>query len=380
MLLLLRRLAFSALFATCAIFLSQPASAQNGGVPAQVWSLFGNSSTSPSAFLGTTDANSLRIGTNAIPRILISEDGAVQIGSVDNPSNLDIYGNLYVSGVVTGASGAHFGGANNATISSNGLLQFQGTGSYGVADGRFVFQTLSSGALTGIGLRSSGSALEVYSGSAVTLSVDYASGNTAIAGNAAVTGDASVGGNASITGNAAVTGNATVTANATINGNVGIGGANLDGANYALYINGRIRSNGINELSDRRMKQDVATLDGALATVLKLRGVRYQWLREEHPGLRLPSGEQIGLIAQEVEAVVPEVVLTDAEGVKSVEYSHLVAVLVEAVKEQQATIEGQARVLAEVQAELRGLRASLDRPAGGSAEVITTASTGLRTR
>ena len=48
---------------------------------------------------------------------------------------------------------------------------------------------------------------------------------------------------------------------------------------------------------------------------------------------------QMGLIAQEVEKVFPEVVLTDNEGYKSIAYSKMVAVLIEAIKEQQEMIE-----------------------------------------
>ncbi|MGH3900287.1 MAG: hypothetical protein ACRDTA_18990 [Pseudonocardiaceae bacterium] len=50
-------------------------------------------------------------------------------------------------------------------------------------------------------------------------------------------------------------------------------------------------------------------------------------------------GEYIGLIAQDVEAVVPEVVHEDADGYKHIHYAHLTALLIEAVKEQQVAIE-----------------------------------------
>jgi hypothetical protein len=72
-----------------------------------------------------------------------------------------------------------------------------------------------------------------------------------------------------------------------------------------------------------------------------LRGVNYLWRIDEFPANNFDSAVQMGVIAQEVEKIVPEVVHTDAKGYKSVEYSKLVALLIEAVKEQQKIIDGQ---------------------------------------
>jgi hypothetical protein len=55
--------------------------------------------------------------------------------------------------------------------------------------------------------------------------------------------------------------------------------------------------------------------------------------------MNFPAGRQIGVIAQEVEKVIPEIVNTADDGYKSVEYAKLVAVLIEAVKEQQLEID-----------------------------------------
>ena len=70
-----------------------------------------------------------------------------------------------------------------------------------------------------------------------------------------------------------------------------------------------------------------------------MRGVSYTWRREEFTQKNFPAGEHIGVIAQEVEAILPELVSTDAQGYKSVRYANMVAVLIEAVKEQQQKIE-----------------------------------------
>ena len=53
----------------------------------------------------------------------------------------------------------------------------------------------------------------------------------------------------------------------------------------------------------------------------------------------MPEGEQIGVIAQEVEKVLPQTVLTPEDGYKSVDYSRFTPILIEAIKEQQKQID-----------------------------------------
>lgn len=80
--------------------------------------------------------------------------------------------------------------------------------------------------------------------------------------------------------------------------------------------------------SDARLKDDVQTLSDALEKVLQLRGVSFT--RKGVP--------EIGLIAQEVEVVVPTVVQESPDGYKTVAYQNMVGLLIEAIKEQNATI------------------------------------------
>ena len=100
--------------------------------------------------------------------------------------------------------------------------------------------------------------------------------------------------------------------------------------------------------SDLRSKQQVQTLGNAVALVLAMRGVRFHW--SDPAADRAP---QVGLIAQEVEAVFPEAISTGPEGLKGVNYGMLVAPLIEAVKQQQAQIEALAAQLAVLQAGAR---------------------------
>ena len=114
------------------------------------------------------------------------------------------------------------------------------------------------------------------------------------------------------------------------------------GANYALFIRGndsetfRIKGNGdvisqgsIDSASDLKLKTNIKTIDNALDKTLKLRGVEFDRTdRVDH---------QIGVIAQEVEKIIPEVVHGDE--IKSVTYGNLVGLLIEAIKELKKEID-----------------------------------------
>ncbi|HKE59155.1 MAG TPA: tail fiber domain-containing protein, partial [Pyrinomonadaceae bacterium] len=70
---------------------------------------------------------------------------------------------------------------------------------------------------------------------------------------------------------------------------------------------------------------------------------------------------QVGVIAQDVEAVLPEAVTTDEEGYKSVHYHQLIPLLIEAIKEQDLAVTAQAELLARQQREIERLTRDIDR-------------------
>jgi len=121
-------------------------------------------------------------------------------------------------------------------------------------------------------------------------------------------------------------------------GNVGIG---TTSPHYKLDVNGTIRGHNVSP-SDQRYKQNIQTLENALTKLQELRGVSFEWKAQD-------AENQIGLIAQEVERVFPELVSTDSEGYKSIAYGQLAAVLIEAVKEQQQIIDQKSATIAELQ-------------------------------
>jgi hypothetical protein len=136
-------------------------------------------------------------------------------------------------------------------------------------------------------------------------------------------------------------------------GEVGIG---TDEPKHTLDVRGEIGNNGTVYHSDRRWKTGIRMLSNALEYVQQLRGVSYMWRQDEFPEMNFSQGRHIGLIAQEVEEILPELVVTDSDGYKSVAYANLVAVLIEAVKEQQNQIVSQQEQITQLIAELEKLK------------------------
>ena len=113
-------------------------------------------------------------------------------------------------------------------------------------------------------------------------------------------------------------------------GNVGIGSTT---AAYKLDVAGDIRATGdVIAFSDARVKDNVETITNALAKVTSLRGVSY--IRNDSED----KSRKVGVIAQEVKEILPEVVQQDSEGKYSVAYGNMVSIFIEAIKEQQNQI------------------------------------------
>jgi hypothetical protein len=139
-------------------------------------------------------------------------------------------------------------------------------------------------------------------------------------------------------------------------GRVGIGTAGVGGPAQTLDINGTMRlrtlvagtnagfgrnpaTGDITALtSDQRLKKDINTITSSLDSISRLRGVTFKWDDTRFNDFIIEETErektQIGLIAQEVEAVLPELVYNNGiQDLKSVRYAELVAVLIEGIKE-----------------------------------------------
>jgi hypothetical protein len=98
------------------------------------------------------------------------------------------------------------------------------------------------------------------------------------------------------------------------------GGLNVTGA---LVATGDVTA-----FSDARLKDNIETIGNAVTKVKAMRGVTYD----------MNGKRGLGVIAQETESVIPEVVMTHDSGLKSVAYGNIVGLLIEAIKEQQVQI------------------------------------------
>ncbi|RZA05290.1 MAG: hypothetical protein EOP11_13160 [Proteobacteria bacterium] len=244
---------------------------------------------------------SLRTGATgaATERMRIDTAGLVGIGTAVPARNLDVVGNTRTSNEFqsTGAYGLR------QAVGNYGFLHYQ--------DGMHYYQLL-----TNSGDQYGGyNALRPYY-------VNLANGNVSLGSNALYVQHGS---------------------------NVGIG---TTAPAYRLDVVGTIRGYGITDSSDIRLKRDVKPLEDSLARILKLRGVNYFW-KDQEKG----KGEQIGFIAQEMEKVFPDLVSTDPQGMKSVNYSHLVAPIVESIKTIVARVAGTETRVTALEAENARLKA-----------------------
>jgi hypothetical protein len=109
----------------------------------------------------------------------------------------------------------------------------------------------------------------------------------------------------------------------------------------ALSVNGKVEADAFVRRISEQWKTDIQTITGALEKVQSLRGVSYDW--------KANGKHDIGLIAEEVGQIIPEVVVYEENGqdATSVDYALLVPVLIEAIKEQQIRIEALEASIAE---------------------------------
>jgi hypothetical protein len=89
--------------------------------------------------------------------------------------------------------------------------------------------------------------------------------------------------------------------------------------------------------SDSRLKENVTPIPNPIEKIQQIGGYEYDWIPME--GIHENEGHDIGVIAQEIESILPEIVTTRENGYKAVKYERLVALLIECVKDQQKQID-----------------------------------------
>ena len=108
-----------------------------------------------------------------------------------------------------------------------------------------------------------------------------------------------------------------------------------------------VATGNVTAYSDERLKENVSTIENALDKVSQLRGVEYTRKDTQERG--------IGVIAQEVEEIIPEVISSNIDGYKGVAYGNLVGLLIEAIKEQKEIVAKQQTQIEELTATVYNL-------------------------
>jgi|GEM_PF-1481967 len=293
------------------------------GAPAPEWLILGNAGINAAAnFIGTTDNIDFRIRTFNTERITVKNNGFIGLFTNAPASYLQSIPPALISNF-------HFQWDNNLngdaparfqnSVASNGNRCFLGTTN-------FSGTGLQASAVIGLALNATNTSPTLAGGQGVQGFSNSVSGIGVIGGF--------VGGSTAVIG-------------------------------WAVFANGW--AGGITPwafVSDKRLKKDVTTLVGAIDKIKQVRGVEYNYDHESFPNLTLSDQRQIGFIAQELESVFPSMVHEKgipynvskmADGsmsspggsylLKTVSYTDMIPVLVEALKEQQKMIEDlQAKV------------------------------------
>jgi len=285
----------------------------------------------------TTFAGDIRVNGNDIQ----SSSGSVAISlsgtDVTTANNLTITGDLRINGndiqSSTGATAISLS-ANNVTTANNLIvandLRINGN-DIQASDGNTNI-TLTSNTLTTFAgdIRIAGNDIQASDGN----------NNISLTSNTLTTfaGDIRINGNdiQSSTGAAAISlsgSNATVAGTLNVNGNTTLGDSNSD----VTTVNGELRvTQDIIAFytSDRRLKDNITPISDSLAKVLSISGNTFDWNEKTSR-----EGHDVGLIAQEVNEVLPEAVTERDNGYLAVDYQKLVPLLVEAIKELSSKVE-----------------------------------------
>jgi hypothetical protein len=184
--------------------------------------------------------------------------------------------------------------------------------------------------------------IEVYPGNGATSNL-YGTLNVVKNPEEPTTPDINTDGNLNVKKNATIVKNLKVDGDTTLNKNVKIN-KKLNLANCGDVAKRIDRADTLPR-SDQNLKTNITPIASALSKVLQLSGVEFDFIDGNNTGYL--GVHQIGLIAQDVNKVIPEVVGKNNDGTLGVSYQHLVAVLIEAIKEQQEQINDLKRQIGE---------------------------------
>ena len=263
----------------------------------------------------------------------------INAGSVDLTGTNQSFESLELTGVGVALTVTNDAEIGNIEVTGTILPAANGTGFVGNLTTRFGVVAGNVGnfingdidnVLVGTGLSfSGGDADEIVSG--ITTNLDESAGDSEIAtaGGVKTYVDALIGGGGSVQASTILV------ADNQDNVEYSVPFASATATNASLYSDatqlkynpstGLLVAQDFNSLSDIRFKDNVETIDGAVAKLQQLRGVEFDW--------KHTPGSSVGVIAQEVQAVYPQLV-TEGEEKITVNYNGLVGLLIQAVKEQ----------------------------------------------
>jgi hypothetical protein len=311
------------------------------------WNLGGNSNATSSSILGTTNATDLRIVSNNFERIRITSTGLVGIGTNSPTYKLHVIGNaLFTTGVtvsdggISGYSstttvavyGSNSGGGNG--VFGSGTVGVNGYGNIGVNGNGITGVNGQSNSTNGIGVSGSGGGAGVagFGAGYGVQGQGTSSSSIGVGGFAAVHGVYGEGGYDGVSGTGVkfgVTGYTNGNSDALhsitagvygYNANYGVGvygycgnGSAIYGYSpinyYAGWFDGNVYSSGAYVGSDRKLKKNINDFSSAMDIINKLQPKSYQYRQDgNYKLMNLPAGNHYGLIAQDLEQVLPELV------------------------------------------------------------------------
>ena len=262
--------------------------------------------------------------TNAL---YVDGDGEVGIGTTDPTADLHIHGSTGYIKITNPGTGIGYNGFQIGYVGGSSLhasLWNREIGSFRFATSNLERMRITEAGRVGIGTDIPNAMLEV-----ATDIINF----KAVRGTASGNNSTGVYGSASGSDGIGLYGYASGYDGIGVFGQVGAGG----GTTYAGYFDGNLHVAGditytgsCTDVSDIRLKENITPLKNGIEKISRLKAVYFNNKGESS------DNREVGVIAQDVEKVLPELVLTNKEGFKSVDYTKLSPVLIEAVKELKA--------------------------------------------
>ena len=273
------------------------------------------------------------------------DDGKVGIGTTNPSEKLEVVGTIGASGNITGNSFVKSGGTSTEFLKADGSVDsstyltsaFPFTGSANISGSSEIIGS-GSGIFSVEG--SVGSLFSVNDGlDDVIFAANNVSGTPVISANADNTVKlGKLGGFGIVISGSTPAPNDSqakiiITGSIHTSGSLGVGMAasstigRIDAKNDVVAFS----------TSDERLKDNITPIEDALDKVLQVQGIEFDWIEKE--GVHGNEGHDVGVIAQEIEKVLPEVVTTRDNGYKAVKYEKIIPLLVEAIKELQAEVQ-----------------------------------------